>query len=73
MIDIVKKERIERNIVYGTKKARAWRNWSVPTRYSLLNQYTREIECVIEYPLELPPFHSFNYNLKVLKSDSPTL
>lgn len=30
----------------------AWRNWSAPTRYSLLNQHTREIECVIEYPLE---------------------
>lgn len=29
----------------------AWRNWSAPTRYCLLNQHTREIECVIEYPL----------------------
>lgn len=29
----------------------AWRNWSAPTRYSLLNQRTKEIECIIKYPL----------------------
>lgn len=32
-------------------QARNWRNWSAPTRYCLLNQCTREIECVITYPL----------------------
>lgn len=37
--------------LWDKAKARAWRNWSAPTRYCLLNQHTREIECVIEYPL----------------------
>lgn len=32
-------------------QARDWRNWSAPTRYSLLNQRTKEIECIIKYPL----------------------
>lgn len=52
--DRYSKEREDRKKyhLWDKKKARAWRNWSAPTRYSLLNQYTQEIECVIEYPLE---------------------
>lgn len=38
--------------LYTPPQGLNWRNWSAPTRYSLLNQHTREIECVIEYPLE---------------------